>query len=288
MLNYRIRNKDNEYFNLYDLKLNMDIPNSVIKFAPSISAYKITDKISPRYSGYGGVLKGDGKFADRDMTFKFHIATRNIKHKDLISGLWILDGQLEHRKILNWIARFFRPEKRDFWLENMDYALETKISHDGIKPKTSEGLEYITSEYELPLSLIDGLWLGKEVEVTGSIALNYGTFTIDIDTDSLNSPVYPFDAFPVIELTTTGSNSDFTLYNQTNNYSLRVQELGFIAGKKITLDSVDGKAFLDKTEKLKMITSGYFLYLSPGANVIEYYGLSPIGYTIKYRPRYLY
>jgi len=288
MLKYRIKNKDGEFFNLYNLKLNMEIPNTVIKFSPSISAYKVSDKISPRYSGYGGVLKGDGKFADRDMVFKFNIATRNIKHKDILTSEWILDGQLEHRKILNWIARFFRPEKRDFWLENMDYALETKVSHDGIKPKTSEGLEYIVSDYELPLSLIDGLWLGKEIEITGEISLNYGTFTIDIDTDSLNSPVYPFDAFPIIELTTTASNADFTLYNQTNNYSIRIQENGFTAGEKITLDSVEGKAYYNATEKPKMITDGYFLYLSPGENVFEYFGLAPLNYTIKYRPRYVH
>lgn len=286
MLRYRIRNKDGEYFNLYDLRQNIDIPNTTIRFASSISAYKITDKISARYSGYGGVLKGDGKFADRDKTFKFNISTRNIKHK--VDDIWIPDGQLEHRKILNWIARFFRPEKRDFWLENLDYALETKISHDGIKPKTTEGLEYIVSEYEMPISLIDGLWLGKEIEVTGSIALNYGTFSIDIDTDSLNSPVYPFDAFPIIELTTTASNADFTLFNQTNNFSIRVQENGFTTGQKIILDSVEGKAFYNSTEKMKMITDGYFLYLSPGINNIEYFGLAPIDYTIKYRPRYVH
>lgn len=287
-MRYRIRNKDNAYFTMHDFSLNFPIQYSTIKFQGSISAYKIADKISPRYSGYGGVLKGDGKFADRDITFKFHIATRNIKHKDLLTNEWIPDGQLEHRKILNWIARYFRADKRDFYLENIDYGLEAKVSHDGIKPKTSEGLEYIVSEYELPLSIIEGLWLGKEVTATGSISLNYGTFSIDIDTDTVNNSVFPFDAFPVIELTTTASNADFTLFNKTNNYSIRIQENNFTTGQTIKLDSIEGKAYYNSNEKMKMITSGYFIFLSPGLNEFEYFGLAPIDYTIKYKPRYVH
>lgn len=284
-MQYRIKNKNGEYFNLFDLKLNMDIPNTTIRFIASVSSYKISDKIAQRYNGYGGVLKGNGKFADRDVIFQFNISTKNIKQK--VGSVWVPSGQMEHRKILNWISRFFRPEMRDFWLENIVYGIETKVSHDGIKPKTVEGLEYIVSNYELPLSMIDGLWLGKEVIINQLVDYT-SAFSINIDSDSENDPVYPFDAYPVIEITTDSSNSDFTLLNSTNNFSIRVQETTFTSGQTIKLDSVNGKAYFNSTEKMKMITDGYFLFLSPGVNNLEYTGLAPCSLVIKYRPRYVH
>lgn len=284
-MQYRIRNVNGDYLNLFDLSLNLSIPNTTIRFLSSISAYKISDKIAARYNGYGGVVKGDGKFADRDLNLKFSISTKNVKRK--VSGNWVLDGQLEHRKILNYIARFLRPEMRDFWLENINYNIETRINHEGLRPKTTEGLEYIVSEYDMPLAMVDGLWLGQEI--TQVAVTDYtSSFAIQIDTDIENYPVYPFDAFPVIEITTAHSNSDFTIINTTNKYSIRVQENVFTTGHTITLDSVKGKAYFNSSEKMKMITDGYFLYLSPGINNFEYSGLAPCVLTIKYRPRYVH
>ena len=280
-MRYRIRNGKGEYFNLFNLSLNIPTMMSEVEFLPTLASYKIKDKVTERYAGYGGVLKGDGKFADRDMNFSFTIATEH-KFED---GIPV--GQIEHRKILNYISRFFRPENRDFWLENMDFEIETKISHDGIKTKTREGLEYIISENDLPITLIDGLWLGKEVTISGTFE-SIDSVDIDIDTDSINLPVLPFDAFPIIELTGIASNSNFTLFNETNNYSTRIQENSFAAGVKITLDSVKGEAMLNATLKKKMITDGYFLFLNPGLNKLYYSGISGVNYVIKYRPRYLH
>jgi hypothetical protein len=281
-MKYRIRNKKGEFLNLYDLSTNITLEYSEVTFLGSIASVRKKNKVAERYDGYGGELKSSGKFAEREINFSFKIVSENI----VINNVHV--GKLEHRKILNYISKFFRPENRDFWLEDMIMGIETKITDDGIKPKTKEGLEFIISDGEISLTLIDGLWLGNEVTINGTFA-DTGVVEINTDDQTVNMMAISFDAFPRIELTSKGNNPDFTLFNEANNYSIRVKEIAFTANEKITLDSTgNGGIYFNQTSKKKMVVDGYLLFFSPGVNRIFYAGFAGVDYVIKFRPRFVF
>jgi phage-related protein len=124
-------------------------------------------------------------------------------------------------------------------------------------------------------------WQDTSITTSTHVLAGNGTFTVDTTgTDSLIMPVIEIDSDQGVDVPT------IKLQNLTDNgLSIEYDNLNFLSGNILVLDSSQGTATLNNSPAMDSFVSGAFIRLQPGVNSFVYTGAAC---TIKVMYRKLY
>lgn len=263
----------------------LDLSNP--RYMADLAGVKRSYTLPQRVEAGGHVLMGDGHVRNRKISLKFDRAVATID---------------EGYDLLNTLASFFRMSDAPFYCENLSRDTRIKVYGD-FKPKHVQGLEYIVfKDSIIELDLVDSVWEGITEETLGPVTMSDGDI-LCLNTSSFTVPTWAEDIFPVIEIEGLADSDDiFSLETGRMEVdsdstafvvfrSILVSEATFANGKVITLDSTDGKAYIDGNPNQGMVTFGYPLKFDRRNLYLRYNsqgGLGSVVVTIRYRVRTLY
>jgi hypothetical protein len=229
---------------------------------------QVKNELLDRYAQYGAVGQGDGKFSSRKMSFKF----------DVIKKL-----QVDFRYVFNRIASFFVVRDEPFYLIDLNSNIRCRVRLNSLDPNWKQGLEkLIAIDNSLELELLDGLWESAQpTEIAQTTLSNNDTLTVQCDLVCIETK-------PIFYCISLATNTDFALINMTTGQNMRIQELGFVTDKVITIDNVEGLIDMDGNFNPLMMSAGGFFDFRNGDNVLKYQSPSgaQMGLRISYRQRY--
>lgn len=229
--------------------------------------YKTVEKLQQD----GAVLLGEGRVSKRKIKLTFDYATKD---------------EAEFLSLLNDIGSFFRAKDAPFYLHNLTTDKRTKVYGD-FSPEHQDGNEFrIGKGLTINLSMLDAVW----EDITES---SYTAEFNDGDTYTLDIPSNCTDVFPIIEVTAkSGSPVQFAVESGTGSFeTFRTQlinEPTFSSGSKITLDSVDGRLYINDQLNQTMWSAGYFIKFDRYNKKFRYTGSGPVDIKIRWRVRSLY
>ncbi|MCK6381892.1 MAG: phage tail family protein [Leptospiraceae bacterium] len=237
-------------------------------------ALELRNSIVERLSIDGGYETGDHTYKSRKFPISFTLTAKT---------------DLEFRKIINNIVVFFASNKRPFVMRDTDNPsllsnMEAKIIFGGIKPKFKEGLELRVCQGEIDIEIISPFFEYPAAVVANTFS-NNEIFNINID-DVVNN-IKAYNAYPIMTITTASLNNDFSITNNTNNLSMRLQENNFTPSDTIEVDCYNGQIKLNNQIKNRIMTSGSFIKFESGSNAILYQGTPDITISFSYRSRFI-
>lgn len=178
----------------------LDFNNPLIfnkSFYPKIQLWK-TKFNSAKIDKFGV----SGSFETGDLTIESDSIPVNM--------YFIAQSDTEFRRCYNFVANFFKPNNRPFYIVDTDNSIRAKIRIEELSPKyKGEGQEHRLADATLTFSLLDALWETTQlVSQTNSIVAPDYTFTIN--TKDINAiPIYY--CLPIFTITSTGFNPNLTL-----------------------------------------------------------------------------
>jgi len=107
--------------------------------------------------------------------------------------------------------------------------------------------------------------------------------TVNINNDGVTR------AYPIITMTPSELNNEFTIYNNSTGDLFRFSSNAFTVGATLEVDSINGQVWLDdgvsRTEVSTNVANGSgLLYLQQGDNELQYESLfGTIDLTVEYR-----
>lgn len=254
----------------------LDFNNPLIfnkSFYPKIQLWK-TKFNSAKIDKFGV----SGSFETGDLTIESDSIPVNM--------YFIAQSDTEFRRCYNYVANFFKPQNRPFYIVDTDNSIRAKIRIEELSPKyKGEGQEHRLADATLTFSLLDALWETTQlVSQTNSIVAPDYTFTIN--TKDINAiPIY--DCLPIFTITSTGFNPNLTLTNLTNEISINLSDANFTTGSILKIDSNTGLIMLGSNLKSSIKTGGYFIKLEDGVNQIRVQCLNDVTIKTEYRRRFI-
>jgi hypothetical protein len=257
-------------------KNELDFNNPLIfnkTFYPKIDLWKL--KFNSSQIDKFGV---SGSFETGDLTIESDSIGINM--------YFIAQSDLEFRRCYNFVGNFFKPENRPFYIVDTDNGLRAKIRVQELSPKyKSEGQEHRHADANLKFSLIDSLWETLQVyTVSKTIIAPETTFTID--TRDVNN-ILIYDCLPIMTLTSLGFNPVVSITNLTNSISINLSESNFNTNSVLSVDTNTGIILFGNNIKSSIKTSGYFVKLEDGENIIKVQCQANLELKIDYRKRFL-
>ena len=195
----------------------------------------------------------------------------------------------EYTAQLSNIVKIFDLEKQPWFLENTDASRRTKVELLSITPSPQVGMEKRHAPLRIELSMIDGFWedltLQSESSPSGGTASGE-TISVPNEGDD--------NSYPLIIVTPTDSNSNFSILNNTTSDIITIGSTAFVVGTTLEIDSRDGLLLLNdgntKTEISFAIADGTgFMFLTPGTNVLQYdSNFGAVDIQVDYRQQYAF
>jgi phage-related protein len=244
-------------------------------FIVSIAAYKRRTSVQKRYGKDGGVINGDQMADTRDITVTYTpVKTNDADYLDTV----------------NELVGFFLPDNGPFYLVDTDNDRRCEIAlNRAVDDANKEGTELRIGKNSLTLEMLDAHWEDNDettiLSPTGGMD-NGDTLTIDNDSDA--------DCFPVIKITPSEINTDFTITNNTTGASLTLGSNAFVPGAEFEIDCKEGTIYLTvagaMTEMSSALADGSgFIKFVPGNNELEYSSVfGSVDIEITYRRRYVF
>jgi len=196
----------------------------------------------------------------------------------------IADYDLQYDLFINSLIAFFR-EDSPYYMEDLVTNKRFRVSLEDIKIKEDPGYEKRKGEIALNLNIIDSFPESLLETVTEGSLDSDNSIEVMLPEYASETP------FSFTMTNSTGTNSDFyiELTNRDIVGNIRINEIGYVSGTSIEIDSLQGSCLLlpQNINIKKSISAGTFFLLRKGTNAIYYKSLNgiPITYELTYRLR---
>jgi hypothetical protein len=219
-----------------------------------------------------------GSFETGDLTIQSDVIAINL--------YFTATNDLEFRRAYNYVANFFKPQNRPFYIVDTDNDIRCKVRIESIDPKyKSEGSEHRLADASINFSMLDALW-ESNTAITQTNSITAPDFTFEIDTrDPYFIPLY--DCLPVFTITSTDFNPNISITNLTNDITISLSDANIGASSVLVVDSNTGLITLGSNIKSSIKNGGYFLKLEDGINEIRVQCLNDLTIQTSYRRRYI-
>lgn len=249
-------------------------------FKPLISPYRRRVQTQPRYGQPGGEVVGDKQVDVRTISLAFNITSEDIT-----------DPDQTYFEQLNEIIGMFRTDKSPYYLVDLDNNRQTRIECSSINDKPAqEGLFFKVGENSLELMMLDAHWEDLEPTVVESSINDFLSSGDVFLVDNLGD----VETYPVITLTPSEPNSEFSIEVDETGSLFRISTADFVPGTQIIVSSIDGTVYLSdgitQVEISAALEDGSgMIKLLPGQSTFKYDSLfGNIGIKVEFRKRYIF
>jgi len=215
-----------------------------------LARYKKRNKFVDRFSKSGVIAIGDGKVSRRTAELTIYkTAIDDVAYDEYVSLLYT-----------------FLADDSDLFIVDKDRVVRLGVFIDGVSIKAKHGTEKRVTDIRITFMCSDGLWETEEKVNTDSLVPQG---IIQITNESYEK------AYPIIKISTAGTNPDLAISNITNGKSIRVGTTAFTQFVDMFIDSINGRVYLSDGTNLVDVSyavsnNSGFIDLDKGMNTLQY------------------
>jgi hypothetical protein len=242
---------------------------TVAKYAPKYSHPDYNLRLSEiqRYGKPGVEFTGDRQSGSRSITLGLDISNTNDEGFDTD---------------IKTIIEALNPDYSPIYLVDTDINRRCEIELSRMRVDSEKGNVKKNEKISLTLPMKNSVWEDLEAIEVEELAMTNGD-TVNINNTGVTR------AYPIITMTPSELNNEFTIYNNSTGDLFRFSSNAFTVGATLEVDSINGQVWLDdgvsRTEVSTNVANGSgLLYLQQGDNELQYESLfGTIDLTVEYR-----